>query len=54
MSETSNQDHRLASEDRVSVVPGDGREETDPQTGGSSQPVVQVSNPPKDPERDDQ
>ena len=54
MSEASNQDRQLASEDSTFIVPGDGREGTDPQTGGSGDPVVQLSNPPKDPDGDDQ
>ena len=54
MSEKSNHEHRLASEDPISVVTGDGREEAEPATGGSGQPVLQVSNPPKDPDGDDQ
>lgn len=54
MSEASSQDHRLASEDSAFIVNGNGREDTDPQTGGSGDPVVQVTNPPKDPDGDDQ
>ena len=54
MSKPSDQEHRLTSEDPAFVVPGDGREDVDPQTGGSAQPIVQVSNPPRDPDGDDQ
>ena len=54
MSETSNREHRQASDDSTFVVPGDGREDNSSTDPGSNLPIVQVGNPPKDPGDDDQ
>lgn len=54
MSEASNPEYRLAGDDSTFILPGDGREDNGSTDPGSNTPVVQVGNPPKDPDGDDQ